>query len=71
MEPWRSDITVRMVQVEIRDSDDVGVIDSAAIEHTRAPFGIRVDMPCFARVEVYDKKGVPLAFTNPVYLIPR
>lgn len=71
MEPWRRDVTVRMIQVEIGESDEVSTIESAAIEDTRAPFGIKVDRPCFARIEVYDSKGVPLAFTNPVYLIPR
>ncbi len=71
MEPWRGDIKVRLVQVEVRDGDEVNIIRSATIENTRGKFVIRVEKPCFARVEVYDEKEIPLAFTNPVYLMPR
>ncbi len=71
MEPWRNDIEVRLIQVEIRDTDEPKVIRSDTIENTRNEFPIRVEKPCFARVEIYDKDGIPLAFTNPVYLMPR
>jgi hypothetical protein len=70
MEPWRDDVTVRLVQVEIRDSDELNVIRSDDLEDTRGEFPISVERPCFTRLEVYDEDGTPLAFTNPVYLIP-
>jgi hypothetical protein len=71
MEPWRSDIQVRLVQVETGKSDQRDVIRSDIIEDIRDGFSIEADRPSFARIEVYDTRGVPLAFTNPVFLIPR
>jgi len=71
MEPRREDIKIRLVQVEIRETEEPDVIRLEEIENTRAGFTIMVDRPCFARIEVYDENDIPLAFTNPVYLIPR
>jgi hypothetical protein len=71
MEPWRRDLEVRLVQVEIRSSDEVRRIRSDVVEDTRGEFAIKTKKPCFARIEVYTEDGIPLAFTNPVYLIPR
>jgi hypothetical protein len=71
MEPWGGDLEVRLVQVEIRDGKEANVIRRETVENTRDGFNMRVDRPCFTRIEVYDESGVPLAFTNPVYLIPR
>jgi hypothetical protein len=70
MEPWRSDVEIRLVQVEAQPGDELNTIRSETVENTRGGFSIRVDRPCFARVEVYDNNGIPLAFSNPVFLIP-
>jgi hypothetical protein len=70
MEPWRGDVRVRLVQVEIRGGDELNIIRSDIVENVRGGFDIGVDGPCFARVEVYDDNGIPLAFSNPVFLIP-
>jgi hypothetical protein len=71
MEPLRSDVKVRLIQVEVRDGKGRNIIRSDTIDNPRDAFTISVDKPCFARVEVYDASDMPLAFTNPVYLLPR
>ncbi len=71
MEPRQEDIKIRLVQVEIQETEEPNVIRLEDVENTRAGFTIMADRPCFARIEVYDENNAPLAFTNPVYLIPR
>ncbi len=68
MDPWRSDIDLRLVQIRIKRGRELSVIRRESIEYPRDGIPIHVAEPCFVRVEVYEKDGTPLVFSNPVFL---
>lgn len=70
IEPWVDDLEVRLVQVRIEAGREPGYIRRDILTNPRGGFKIPVEEACFARIEVYDPGGRPLAFTNPVWLIP-
>jgi hypothetical protein len=71
MEPWVNGADVRLVQVRLKAGREPEYIRRESIENARGGFRIRVDEPCFARLEVYGPDGDALVFSNPVWLIPR
>jgi hypothetical protein len=70
MDPWRSDVDLRLVQIALGEGWEPEVIRREVIGLERDGFAIRFDRPCFVRVEVYERDGTPLVFSNPVFLIP-
>lgn len=71
MEPWRSDVRIKLVQTEIKKGKDLTVIRDEFIEYDRQGVPVKVDRACFVRAEIHSNDGNPLIFTNPVFLIPR
>jgi hypothetical protein len=69
MDPWRSDVDVRLVQIRIKRGRELSVIRRESIEYHRDAIPIRVEEPCFVRMEIYERDGTPLVFSNPVFLI--
>lgn len=69
MMPWRDDIDIRLVQVEIKQGRTLSVLRRESIDHGRDGIPIHVDRPCFVRIEIYETDGTPLVFSNPVFLI--
>jgi len=70
IEPQVDGIELRLVVVKIEAGREPVYIRRDTSVDPGAGFGIRVEEACFARVEVYARDGAPLAFTNPVWLIP-
>jgi hypothetical protein len=71
MDPWRNDVSVRLIQMEISKGDEPNILRSEVLEDPGRGFEIKVGRPCYVRLEIYDKSDVPLAFTNPVYIWPQ
>lgn len=70
IEPWVDGLDVVLVEVKIEPGPEPVYISRASLADARGGFDIRVEDPCFARIEVYGEDGRPLAFSNPVWLIP-
>jgi hypothetical protein len=71
MVPWRDDVDIRLVQVELKKGRELSVIRNESIDYDRSGIEIDVDRPCFVRTEVYSDDGTPLVFSNPVFLLPK
>jgi hypothetical protein len=71
IEPWRDDVEVRLIQVAISKDSRVEVLAEETLGPWRRGRPLSVEVPCYARVEIYEPDGTPLVFSNPVYLMPR
>lgn len=71
MEPWVSDLEVRLVHVKIAAGREPRYISRDTLADPEGGFSLVVNEAAFARIETYGPGGEPLVFSNPVWLIPR
>jgi hypothetical protein len=71
MEPWRNDIEIKLIQVEIAKGRELKVLRNESVEYAEPGIEIDIESPSFVRMEIYRNDGTPLVFSNPVFLIPR
>ncbi len=69
MDPPRSDVIVRLIQIEMRKAHDLSFVRQDTIRTHFDSIDVEKIVPSFVRIEVYDLDGNPLIFSNPVFIL--